>query len=274
VLATSVSPLSGRASAAVSTIRIDLGKNSFSRLPRWRAVNFTQSNAGADKILGPRFRFTVRGFALPFQILSIVQPARYQIATLTLIYCETSVTAEPRERPRLRCELVVPAVASPARCDKPRPFSSTLWGRGANGMSKVSGCPSSRSFFVAFLWLYLPMLSSTERVRRAVLVTALFAGASLVHAQQLPNIESLSESYVSCVQSASVRRLDDFGVSNLLEATERAFLDCQLEEDALYTTAVASAPGNTQAMALVRAALEQLKAKLKAELLAAPPTKE
>jgi len=116
------------------------------------------------------------------------------------------------------------------------------------------------------------MLNSTGKVRRAVLVTALFAGASLAHAQQLPSIESLSESYVACMQSASVRRLDDFGVSNLLQATERAFLDCQLEEDALYTTAVASAPGNPQAIALVRAALEQLKAKLKAELLAAPPT--
>jgi len=67
-----------------------------------------------------------------------------------------------------------------------------------------------------------------------------------------------------------VQRLDDFGASNLPQATERAFLDCQLEEDALYTTAVASAPGNTQALA--RAAVEQLKAKLKAELLAAPPT--
>jgi len=69
------------------------------------------------------------------------------------------------------------------------------------------------------------MLSSTGRVHRAVVVTALFAGASLAHAQQLPSIESLSQSYVSCVQSASVRRLDDFGVSNLLQATERAFLD-------------------------------------------------
>jgi hypothetical protein len=77
---------------------------------------------------------------------------------------------------------------------------------------------------------------------------------------------------VACVQSAFVRRLDDFGASNLPQATERAFLDCQLEEDALYTTAVAAAAGNTQAIALVRAAVEQLKAKLKAELLAAPPT--
>ena len=39
-----------------------------------------------------------------------------------------------------------------------------------------------------------------ERV--AVLVTALCAGAPLAHAQQLPSIESLSESYVACVQSA------------------------------------------------------------------------
>src|SRR5262249_29653797 len=59
------------------------------------------------------------------------------------------------------------------------------------------------------------MPSSTGRARRAVLVTALCAGASLAHAQQLPSIESLSESYVACVQSAFVRRLDDFGASNL-----------------------------------------------------------
>ena len=92
----------------------------------------------------------------------------------------------------------------------------------------------------------------------------------MAHAQQLPSIESLSASYVACVQSAFVRRLDDFGASNLPQATEQAFLDCQLEEDALYTIAVASAHGNTQAIVLVRAAVEQLKAKLKAELLAAP----
>jgi hypothetical protein len=76
------------------------------------------------------------------------------------------------------------------------------------------------------------------------------------------SIESLNESYVACVQSAFVRRLDDFGVSNLPGATGCAFIDCQLEEDALFTTAAASAPGNTQAIALVRAAIEQLKAKL------------
>jgi hypothetical protein len=73
-----------------------------------------------------------------------------------------------------------------------------------------------------------------------------------------------------------MRRLDDFGASNLPQATEQAFLDCQLEENALYTTAAASAPGNSQAVALARAAVEQLKAKLKVELLAAPtmPPKE
>src|SRR5262249_2116528 len=120
--------------------------------------------------------------------------------------------------------------------------------------------PIDRSFFVAFLWLYLPMPSSTGRARRAVLVTAAMCWrASLAHAQQQPSIESLSESYVTCVQSAFVRRLDDFGASNLPQATERAFLDCQPEEDALYTTAVTSAPGNTQTIALVRAAVEQPK---------------
>jgi hypothetical protein len=117
------------------------------------------------------------------------------------------------------------------------------------------------------------MPSSTGTARRAVLVTALCAAAPLAHAQQLPTSESLNESYVSCVQSAFVRRQDDFAVNgNLPQAIERAFLDCQIEENALYTTAVASGPGHTQAIALVRAAIEQLKANLKSELLATPPT--
>jgi hypothetical protein len=116
------------------------------------------------------------------------------------------------------------------------------------------------------------MPSSKGRAPRAVLATAVCAAGSLAHAQQLPSIESLNQSYLACVQSAFVRRLDDFAVNgNLPQASERAFLDCQREEDALYTTAVASAPGNTQALALVRAAVEQLKANLKTELLAAPP---
>ena len=73
----------------------------------------------------------------------------------------------------------------------------------------------------------LPMPSSTGRAHRAVLVTALCAGAIVAHAQQLPSIESLSESYMACVQSAFARRLDDFAVNgNLPQVTERAFLDC------------------------------------------------
>ena len=67
-------------------------------------------------------------------------------------------------------------------------------------------------------------------------------------------------------------RGDMIGIPLRSSGDRTAFLDCQIEEDALYTTAVASVPGNTQAIALVRAAVEQLKAKLKAELLAAPPT--
>jgi hypothetical protein len=115
------------------------------------------------------------------------------------------------------------------------------------------------------------MPSSAARAHRGVLVTVLCAGVTFAHAQQLRSIESLTRSYVTCVQSAFERRLDDFGVSSLPQAVERALLDCQLEEDALYTAAVASASGNTQAMALVRTAVEQLKANLKAELLAASP---
>ena len=67
-------------------------------------------------------------------------------------------------------------------------------------------------------------------------------------------------------------RGDMIGIPLRSSGDRTAFLDCQIEEDALYTTAVASARGNTQAIALVRAAVEQLKPKLKAELLAASPT--
>jgi hypothetical protein len=125
---------------------------------------------------------------------------------------------------------------------------------------------SSRSVCVVL------MPSSAGRAHRAVVVIAVCAGAIFMHAQQLPSINSLNQSYVTCVQSAFARRLDEPAANgDLPQATERAFLDCQLEEDALYTNAVTSAPGNTQAIALVRAAVEQLKAYLKAELLAAPP---
>jgi hypothetical protein len=120
------------------------------------------------------------------------------------------------------------------------------------------------------------MLSSRSRAHRAVLVSALCAcaGATFAHAQGLPSIESLNESYVTCVQSAFARRMDESAANiDLPQATERALLDCEMEENVLYTTAVASTPGNTQAIALVRAAVEQLKANLKAELMAAPPTR-
>src|SRR5258707_6852065 len=115
--------------------------------------------------------------------------------------------------------------------------------------------------------------SPTGRTRRAILFTALGIAAPLAHAQQLPSIESLSQSYVACVQSAFVHRLDDFAVNgNLPQAAESAFLDRQIEENALYTTTVASsAPGHAQAIALIRAAVEQLKANLKAAMLASPP---
>src|SRR5215471_8263234 len=105
-----------------------------------------------------------------------------------------------------------------------------------------------------------------------VLLSVLCVQVSFAHGQELRSIQSLTQSYVTCVQSAFERRRHEVGMSSLPQAGERAFLDCQLEEDALYTTAAASAPGNTHAIALVRAAVEQLKANLKAELLAAPPT--
>ena len=116
------------------------------------------------------------------------------------------------------------------------------------------------------------MYSSAGRVHFGVLLTVLCVQVSFAHGQELRSIQSLTQSYVTCVQSAFERRRHEVGMSSLPQAGERAFLDCQSEEDALYTTAAASAPGNTQAIALVRAAVEQLKANLKAELRAAPPT--
>jgi hypothetical protein len=65
--------------------------------------------------------------------------------------------------------------------------------------------------------------------------------------------------------------VDDFAVKgNLAQVAERALLDCQIEENALYTTAVSSGVGHAQAIALTRAAVEQLKASLKAKMLAPP----
>jgi hypothetical protein len=101
----------------------------------------------------------------------------------------------------------------------------------------------------------------------ATLATALCAAALLAHAQQLASIESVKESYVACVQSAFLGRLDDFAVNgNLPQAAERAFLDCQIEENALYTAAISSGAGHAQAIALTRAAVEQLKASLKGRI--------
>ena len=74
------------------------------------------------------------------------------------------------------------------------------------------------------------------------------------------------------MQSAFLGRLDDFAVNgNLAQVAERALLDSQIEENALYTTAVSSGVGHAQAIALTRVAVEQLKASLKAKMLA-PPT--
>src|SRR5258708_14125104 len=122
------------------------------------------------------------------------------------------------------------------------------------------------------MWVCPAWHSSTARARRAILVTALCAAAPLAHAQLLPSIESLKESYVACVQSAFVRRLDDFAVNgNLPQAAERAFLDCQIEENALSTTAVASGPAHAQPIALTLSAIQHLKATLKAENPSHPP---
>jgi hypothetical protein len=81
------------------------------------------------------------------------------------------------------------------------------------------------------------MLSSRNRAHRAVLVSVLCAGATFAHAQRLPSIESLNDSYVTCVQRAFARRMDESDTKiDLLQATESALLDCEMEENALYTT--------------------------------------
>jgi hypothetical protein len=72
------------------------------------------------------------------------------------------------------------------------------------------------------MWVCPAWHSSTGRARRAILITALCAAAPLAHAQQLPSIESLKESYVACVQSAFVRRLDDFAVNGKPATSGRA----------------------------------------------------
>ena len=121
-------------------------------------------------------------------------------------------------------------------------------------------------------WVCTVWCRLTGTACRVTLANALCAAAPQGHAQQLPSIESLKQSYVACVQSAFLGRLDDFAVNgNLAQVAERALLDCQIEENALYTTAVSSGVGHAQAIALTRAAVEQLKASLKAKMLA-PPT--
>jgi hypothetical protein len=94
-------------------------------------------------------------------------------------------------------------------------------------------CPSIVRHLVALRRILL-MPSSGERAHRGVLVTVLCIVVTFAHAQQFPTIDSLNESYVSCVRSAFVRRLDDSSVQgNVPHAFERAFLDCKIEEDAL-----------------------------------------
>jgi len=87
-------------------------------------------------------------------------------------------------------------------------------------------------------WICPVWCGPTGEACLVTLVTALCAAAPLAYAQQLPSIESLKQSYVACVQSAFVGSLDDFAVNgNLAQVAERALLDCQIEENALYTTA-------------------------------------
>src|SRR5215831_13624859 len=46
------------------------------------------------------------------------------------------------------------------------------------------------------------MPSSAARVHRGVLLTVLYGGATFAHAQELRSIQSINQSYLTCVQSA------------------------------------------------------------------------
>ena len=56
------------------------------------------------------------------------------------------------------------------------------------------------------------MPSSTARVHRGVLLTVLYVGVTFAHAQELRSIESVNQSYLTCVQSAFEQRRRDSGV--------------------------------------------------------------
>jgi hypothetical protein len=99
----------------------------------------------------------------------------------------------------------------------------------AKGRAVPVRCPSIAPLFVSWRFCgFLLMLSSRGRAHRAVLVSALCTGATFADAQRLPSIESISESYVTCVHSAFARRMDESAANgDLLHATERALLDCE-----------------------------------------------
>jgi hypothetical protein len=112
------------------------------------------------------------------------------------------------------------------------------------------------------------MPSSAARVHRGILLTVLYVGVTFAHAQELRSIESINQSYLTCVQSTFVQHRHDLSVSSLPQAAEQAFLDCQSEEDALYDCRGIS----TRKYSSYRPGPCCNRTNLKAELLAAPPT--
>jgi putative ABC transport system substrate-binding protein len=62
------------------------------------------------------------------------------------------------------------------------------------------------------------MPSPAARVHRGVLLTVLYVGVTFAHAQELRSIESINQSYLTCVQSAFEQRRHDSGVSSLPQA--------------------------------------------------------
>jgi hypothetical protein len=71
-------------------------------------------------------------------------------------------------------------------------------------VNSVSSHESEAARTTLDTWICPVWCGPTGRACLVTLVTALCAAAPLAQAQQLPSIESLKQSYVTCVQSASV----------------------------------------------------------------------
>jgi hypothetical protein len=85
---------------------------------------------------------------------------------------------------------------------------------------------------------------------------------------QSTDIDRFKATYVACVQSAFLHHLGTEFIAdgNLAAAIERAFPDCQTEENA-YVSIVAMMMGGSTAQFEARAAVDQLKLSVKTKLM-------